>query len=162
VTENTHIQQGITAAMLRWSVTATDASNWHPLTWISHALDCQLYGLNPAGHHLSSVLLHVANTLLLFIFLTWVTGSPWRSGVVAGLFALHPINVESVAWIAERKNVLCMFFFLLTLGSYGWYARRPGWGRYLLVAFLFVLSLASKPMVVTLPFVLLLIDFWPL
>lgn len=162
IVENQNVQQGITIPMLRWALTATDASNWHPVTWISHALDCQLYGLHPAGHHLTSVLLHVINVVLLFLLLARVTGSTTRSLLVAGLFALHPISVESVAWIAERKNVLCTLFFLLTLGFYGWYARRPNVGRFLAVMAAFILGLAAKPMVVTLPFVLLLVDFWPL
>jgi len=162
VVENTHVQQGLTGETLRWALTSTDATNWHPLTWLSHALDCQLFGLNASGHHLTSVLLHVMNTLLIFLLLSRATGARWRSVVVALLFGLHPINVESVAWIAERKNVLCMFFMLLTLWAYGWYARRPRVERYLAVAALFVLALAAKPMAVTLPFVLLLVDFWPL
>ncbi len=162
VAENLHVQQGLSAATLRWAITSTAEANWHPLTWLSHALDCQLFGLHPAGHHLTSVLFHLLNVVLVFWLLLRVTGATWRSGLVAALFALHPINVESVAWIAERKNLLCMFFFLLTLGAYGWYARKPGVSRYLLVAGLFVLGLAAKPMVVTLPFVLLLLDFWPL
>jgi protein O-mannosyl-transferase len=162
VVENTHVQQGLTGETLRWALTSTDATNWHPLTWLSHALDCQLFGLNASGHHLTSVLLHVMNTLLIFLLLSRATGARWRSVVVALLFGLHPINVESVAWIAERKNVLCMFFILLTLWAYGWYARRPRVERYLAVAALFVLALAAKPMAVTLPFLLLLIDLWPL
>lgn len=162
VAENSHVQQGITLTMLRWAVTSTEQANWHPLTWISHALDCQLFGLDPAGHHFTSLLLHAANTVLLFLLLMQVTGRYWRSLMVAALFALHPINIESVAWVAERKTVLCMFFFLLTLAAYGWYARKPGVARYLLISILFALALAAKPMAVTLPFVLLLTDFWPL
>ena len=162
VVENVRIQQGLTWATARWALTSTDATNWHPLTWLSHAFDFQLYGLNAAGHHLTSVLLHVMNVILLFLLLSRATGSIGRSLAVALLFALHPINVESVAWVAERKNVLCMFFFLLTLLAYGWYARRPRIDRYLLVALMFVLALAAKPMAVTLPFALLLLDFWPL
>jgi Tfp pilus assembly protein PilF len=162
VVENSQVQQGLTLATLRWALTSTDATNWHPLTWLSHALDCQLFGLNPTGHHLTSVLLHVFSSVLLFLLLARVTGSTAKSFCVAALFALHPINVESVAWVAERKNVLCMFFVLLTLGTYGWYARRPDVGRYLTVVVLFILALAAKPMAVTLPFALLLLDFWPL
>ena len=162
IVENQHIQQGLNTATLRWALTSTEESNWHPLTWLSHALDCQLFGLNPAGHHFTNVLLHLLNVALLFWLLWRATGAAERSLLVAALFALHPLNVESVAWVAERKNVLCMFFFLLTLGAYGWYARRPGWKRYLWVAGLFVLALAAKPMAVTLPCVLLLLDFWPL
>ncbi|MFZ0772530.1 MAG: tetratricopeptide repeat protein [Candidatus Sulfotelmatobacter sp.] len=162
VTENPNVQQGLSAATFRWAMTSTAEANWHPLTWLSHALDCQLFGLNPAGHHLTSVLFHVLNVVLVFWLLVLATGATWRSLFVAALFGLHPINVESVAWAAERKNVLCMFFFLLAVGAYGWYAHKPNAGRYLLVAGLFVLGLSAKPMVVTLPFVLLLLDFWPL
>jgi tetratricopeptide (TPR) repeat protein len=162
VTENTHVQQGLTWGTVHWALVSSEASNWHPLTWTSHALDFQLYGLNAAGHHLTSILLHTLNAVLLFLLLFRATGKTARSLLVTSLFALHPINVESVAWVAERKSVLCMFFFLLTLGAYGWYARRPNLQRYLAVAGLFVLALAAKPMAVTLPFVLLLVDFWPL
>ncbi len=162
VTENRHVQQGLTQETLLWAFTSTSASNWHPVTWLSHALDCELFGLDPAGHHLMSLLFHVLNSLLVFLLLARATGATGRSFLVAAIFALHPINVESVAWVAERKNVLSMFFFLLTLVAYGWYARRPQIGRKLLVALLFILGLAAKPMIVTLPFVLLLVDFWPL
>ena len=162
VLENVQVQQGLTAATIKWAFVSSYASNWHPLTWLSHALDCQLFGLNPAGHHFSSLLLHTLNALLLFLILARATGAPIRSFVVAALFALHPINVESVAWVAERKNVLSMFFLLLAVGSYGWYARRPSIGRYLVPFLLFACALAAKPMAVTLPFLLLLVDFWPL
>jgi tetratricopeptide (TPR) repeat protein len=160
--ENLHVQQGLSAATVRWAFMSTEEMNWHPLTWLSHALDCQLYGLNPAGHHATSILLHVLNSGLLFFLLALATGKTARSLAVAALFALHPINVESVAWIAERKNVLSMFFCLLTLAAYGWYARKPGSSRYLLVAVSFSLGLAAKPMIVTLPLAMLLLDFWPL
>ena len=162
VINNSHVQAGVTRATFSWALKSTDASNWHPVTWLSHALDCELYALNPHGHHVTNVLLHVLNVVLLFLLLTYATGAVGRSFLVAALFAIHPMNVESVAWIAERKNVLSTFFFLLTLGAYGWYAFRPSVNRYLAVAALFVLGLASKPMVVTLPCVLLLLDFWPL
>jgi protein O-mannosyl-transferase len=162
VTQNAHIQTGLSWQTFTWALTATEADNWHPLTWLSHALDCQLYGLNPGGHHLTNVLFHVLNVVILFLLLEWATGAMGRSFVVAALFALHPLNVESVAWVAERKNVLSTLFFLLALGAYGWYARRPNLKRYVAVAALFVLGLAAKPMVITLPFVLLLLDFWPL
>jgi tetratricopeptide (TPR) repeat protein len=162
VTNNSHVQAGLSAETVRWALISTQYSNWHPLTWLSHALDCQLYGLNPYGHHVTNVLLHVLNVVLLFLLLVRATGAVGRSLLVAALFAFHPMNVESVAWIAERKNVLSTFFFLLTLGAYGWYALKPEVKRYVAVAALFVLGLAAKPMVVTLPFVLLLIDFWPL
>jgi len=162
VLDNTQIHQGLNWETFKWALTTTYAWNWHPLTWFSHAIDCQLYGLNPGGHHFTSVLLHIFNSLILFLILARVTGARGRSLVVAALFALHPINVESVAWIAERKTVLSMLFLLLTVAAYGWYARRPRVERYLLVFLLFALALAAKPMVVTLPFLLLLIDFWPL
>ena len=162
VTRNMHVQSGVSWKTVAWSLTSTQQSNWHPLTWLSHALDCQLYGLNPAGHHFTSLFIHALNVLLLFLLLQKVTGSRWRSLLVAGLFALHPLNVESVAWIAERKNVLSTFFFFSALGAYGWYALKPSIKRYLIVATLFALGLTAKPMVITLPFVLLLLDFWPL
>src|SRR5579872_3847715 len=145
VTNNAVLHNGLTWQAFTWAWTADYAQNWHPLTWISHALDCQLYGLNPAGHHLTSLLLHILNVLLLFLLLLRATGAMGRSFVVAALFALHPLNVESVAWVAERKNVLCTFFFLLALGTYGWYVRRPEVKRYLAVVALFALGLAAKP-----------------
>jgi protein O-mannosyl-transferase len=159
---NSHVNSGLSWQNIKWAVTAVAVGNWHPVTWISHALDCQLFGLNATGHHLTSILLHSVNVLLLFLLLCKATGKIGRSWVVSALFAVHPFNVESVAWVAERKNLLCTFFFLLALAAYGWYAQKPGLKRYLAVAALFVLSLASKPMVVTFPFVLLLVDFWPL
>jgi len=162
VTNNLHVQAGLTWKTLAWAWTTTEAENWHPLTWLSHALDWQLFGLSPAGHHLTSLLLHVLNVLLLFLLLVRVTGATGRSLLVAALFALHPLNVESVAWAAERKNVLSTLLFLLAMGAYGWYARLPNVRRYLVMAALFALGLAAKPMVITLPFVLLLLDFWPL
>jgi Flp pilus assembly protein TadD len=162
VTNNAVIHAGLNWRSFVWSFNAGYAQNWHPLTWISHALDCQLYGLNPAGHHLTNLILHVLNVVILFLLLLWATGAVGRSLLVAALFALHPLNVESVAWVAERKNVLSTLFFLLALGAYGWYAHSPNVKRYLAVAALFVLGLASKPSVITLPFVLLLLDFWPL
>lgn len=162
VGHNQHVSAGLTWNTVTWALTSTEESNWHPLTWFSHALDVEVYGLNPAGHHLTNLLFHVGNALLLFLLLTWATGATGRSLLVAALFALHPINVESVAWIAERKNVLSTFFFLLAIGAYGWYSLKPSFKRGLAVAGFFVLGLASKPMVITLPFVLLLLDFWPL
>jgi len=162
VTENPHIQNGLTPAAIHWSFTTFEQANWHPLTWLSHALDCQLFHLNPAGHHATSILLHAFNVVLLFLVFQWFTGCVWRSFLVAALFALHPLNVESVAWVAERKSVLSMFFFLLTLAAYGWYVRKPAVARYLLVAVLFAAGLMAKPMVITLPFLLLLLDYWPL
>jgi len=162
VLQNAHVKAGLTWDTLTWAVTATEQSNWHPLTWLSHALDCQLFGLDPSGHHWMNVMIHALNVVLLFLLLWRVTAATWKSFLVAALFGLHPLNVESVAWVAERKNVLSTLFFLLALGAYGWYARRPEIRRYLVVALLFVLGLASKPMVITLPFVLMLLDYWPL
>lgn len=162
ITENPHIRQGLTANTVEWALTSTEQANWHPLTWMSHALDVSLFGLNPAGHHFTSVLLHAINVVLLFLLLTGATGRAGPSFFVAALFAVHPINVESVAWVAERKNVLCTLFFFLTLYCYGWYVQKPNWKRYLAVLGLFVAGLASKPMVITLPFVLMLVDYWPL
>ena len=162
VFENAHVRAGLTWGTVAWAFTTNDAGNWHPVTWLSHALDFELFHLNPTGHHYTNVLLHVANAILLFLLLERVTGFTWRSLCVAALFALHPLSVESVAWIAERKNLLCTFFFLLGLAAYAWYARKPGIVRYLSVAVLFALGLMSKPMVITFPFVLLLFDFWPL
>jgi protein O-mannosyl-transferase len=162
VTENDQVQVGLTWPTIKWAFTTFQVGTWHPLTWISHALDCELFGLNPAPHHDTNLLLHTLNVVLLFWVLQAATGYAGRSAVVAALFALHPINVESVAWIAERKNVLSMLFFLLALGAYRWYAREPKVGRYAAVAFLFALGLLAKPQVVTFPFVLLLWDYWPL
>ena len=161
VTANPQVQQ-LNWQTVRWSLTTFHASNWHPVTWLSHALDCRLFGLDAGRHHETNLLLHVLNGLLLFWVLARATGCSGRSFAVAALFALHPINVESVAWIAERKNLLSMFFCLLTLAAYRWYAQKPVVPRYVLVAVLFALGLMSKPQVVTLPFVLLLWDYWPL
>jgi tetratricopeptide (TPR) repeat protein len=162
ITSNPHVGAGLTWATVKWAFTTYQQANWHPLTWLSHALDCELFGLNPAGPHYVNVLLHAANAVLLFLLLQSTTGFRWRSLMVAALFALHPINVESVAWAAERKNVLSMLFFLLALHAYVWYARRPGLRRYAAVASFFVLALLSKPQVITFPFLLLLLDYWPL
>lgn len=162
VTANPHVQQGLTRATLEWAASSVEHSNWHPVTWLSHALDCELFGLAPAGHHFSSLLLHAINAALLFLFLASVTAKTGRSLFVAALFALHPINVESVAWIAERKTVLSMFFLLLTLAAYAWYVSRPTAGRYISVVVPYALGLAAKPMIVTLPFLLMLLDYWPL
>ena len=162
VTEVPQVQQGLGWDSVVWSMTAMEAANWHPLTWLSHMLDVQLFGLNPAGHHLTNLLLHLANVLLLFGVLQQMTGAVWRSALVAALFALHPLNVESVAWVAERKNVLSTLFWLLTMAAYMGYVRRPHWGRYLGMMGIFVLGLMAKPMLVTLPCVLLLLDYWPL
>ncbi|MGA8877077.1 MAG: tetratricopeptide repeat protein [Candidatus Korobacteraceae bacterium] len=162
VTANSHVQSGLSWETAKWAFSSYDAANWHPVTWLSHALDYQFFYLDPAGHHGTNVVLHVVNVLLLFWVLRSATGFVGRSAMVAALFALHPINVESVAWVAERKNLLSMLFFLLALAAYRWYAERPHLGRYLLCALLFLLGLMSKPQVITLPFVLLLWDYWPL
>lgn len=162
VVENPYVRSGLHWSTVRWASTTFDQANWHPLTWLSHVLDVQLFGLNPAAHHSINLLLHAANVLLLFLLLQWLTGYTWRSFAVAVLFAIHPVNAESVAWIAERKNVLCMFFFLLTLLSYASYVRKPRGLRYLGVLVGVAMALMSKPMVITLPFILLLLDYWPL
>jgi hypothetical protein len=162
VTDNIDIQDGLNWDTVKWAFTSYYSLNWHPLTWLSHALDVQLFGLNPARHHDVNLLLHVFNVVLLFWILERATGYAGRSAVVAALFAVHPINVEAVAWITERKTLLSMLFFLLALGTYRWYARRPGIARYALVALWFALGLMAKPQIITLPFVLLLWDYWPL
>src|SRR5271155_4380141 len=162
VSDNAHVRDGFTWQSIKWAFTSYDESNWHPLTWLSHMLDCQFFHLNPAGHHYTNAALHALNAALLFWVLYSASGFIWRSFMAAALFALHPINVESVAWVAERKNLLSLFFFLLALGAYGWYARQPRVNRYAVVASLFSLGLMAKPQVITLPFVLLLWDYWPL
>jgi tetratricopeptide (TPR) repeat protein len=182
ITDNPHVNVGLSGPGMIWAFQSGYAANWHPLTWISLMLDCQFYGLNPWGHHLTNLLFHTANTLLLFLWLSRLTGALWQSGLVAALFAWHPVHVESVAWAAERKDVLSAFFWMLTLITYTRYALRVTGDRrqvtgdapfrprvtchvlphYFLALFFFACGLMSKPMVVTLPFVLLLIDFWPL
>jgi len=174
ITGNAHVKNGLSWAGILWAFQTGYAANWHPLTWISHMMDCQLFGLDPSGHHLVNLLFHTANTLLLFILLNNLTGAIWRSAFVAALFAWHPLHVESVAWAAERKDVLSAFFWMLTLIAYAKFAKgekpsatakSPGFLAspfYWLALFFFACGLMSKPMVVTLPFVLLLLDFWPL
>ena len=187
VTRNAHVQGGLTWAGLSWAFAQAHASNWHPVTWLSHMLDCQVYGLNPAGHHLTNLLFHAANTVLLFLWLRSLTGAVWRSALVAALFGVHPLHVESVAWVAERKDVLSAFFGLLSLWAYSEYARQSGvWSLkskveggpqpivhaprstlhaprlYALSLLFFALGLMSKPMLVTWPCVMLLLDYWPL
>jgi tetratricopeptide (TPR) repeat protein len=162
VIDDPHINRGLTWPGVKWVFSHAYFANWHPLTLLSHMLDCTLFGLDAGGHHLTSVLLHVANTLVLFFVLCGATGAPWRSSVVAALFALHPLHVESVAWVSGRKDVLSTLFGFAALGAYGSYARRGGAGRYALTALLLALGLMSKPMLVTLPFVFLLWDYWPL
>jgi protein O-mannosyl-transferase len=163
VYENRHVQEGLNVEAVRWAITTWHSCNWHPLTWLSHMLDCRFFGLTPGGHHLSSVLLHAVAAILLFLSLRRLTASFWPSAWVAAVFAIHPLRVESVAWVAERKDVLGGLFFTLTLWFYSRYAERPAsWGRYFLLVASFALGLAAKPMLVTLPFVLLLLDYWPL
>lgn len=162
VSGNPHVQSGLNLRNLLWAFTTIDVANWHPLTWLSYMLDYQIFGLNPAGYHLTNLVLHALNVVLLFFVLYYGTGFLGRSFFVAALFALHPLNVQSVAWVAERKNVLSTLFWLLAIAAYGWYVTKPGWKRYLVVVILFALGLMAKPMVVTLPFVLLLLDYWPL
>jgi tetratricopeptide (TPR) repeat protein len=162
VTKNRHVQTGLTLQGLVWAFTTHYAGNWHPLTWLSHMLDCQLFGLNPKGHHLTNLFLHIVNTVSLFLVFRWMTGSIWRSAFVAALFAFHPLHVESVAWVAERKDVLSTLFWILTMFAYLHYVQRSGTGRYLLILLCFALGLMAKPMLVTLPFTLLLLDYWPL
>jgi tetratricopeptide (TPR) repeat protein len=162
VTQNHFVQKGLTLPGIVWAWRATVMANWHPLTWISHMADVQMFRMNPAGHHASSLLLHALNVALLFFLLYKATGFLWRSAMVAAAFAVHPLNVECVAWVSERKSLLCTTLLFLALFAYGWYCRKPGVARYLLVALLFALGLAAKPMVITLPFALLLLDYWPL
>jgi tetratricopeptide (TPR) repeat protein len=162
ITINNHVKNGITLDGIRWAFTTDYFANWHPVTWISHMLDVQFFGLRPRGHHLTNLLFHLANTLLLFFVLERMTKARWESAFVAALFALHPLHVESVAWVAERKDVLSTFFWILTMAAYCLYVERPGLQRYLLVVLFFGLGLMSKSMLVTLPFVLLLLDYWPL
>jgi len=162
VIENYNIQKGLNFESITWVFTTGYAANWHPLTWLSHMMDYSIYGMNAGGHHLTSLLLHLLNTLLLFIVFRMMTGAVWKSAVIAGLFALHPLHVESVAWVSERKDVLSTFFWMLTLLAYFYYTGNPCIKRYIPVVLCFTLGFLSKPMVVTLPFVLLLLDYWPL
>ena len=162
VTKNIHVSTGLNLGNVVWAFTSFHQGNWHPLTWISHMADCQLFGLNSGPHHFVNVVLHAVNVLLLYWLLQRATGAVWRSFLVAALFAAHPLNVETVAWVAQRKSLLCTLFSLLTVAAYGWYVRRPDWKKYLVVAAAFSLALMSKPMAVSLPLVLLLLDYWPL
>jgi protein O-mannosyl-transferase len=162
IVDNAWLKDGLRWTTVEWAFTSFEQANWHPLTWLSHALDCQLFGLNPAGHHAVNVLLHGFNAALLFLLLAGATGFRWRSLMVAALFALHPMNVESVAWAAERKSVLSTFFFLLAFLAYDWYARAPQRRRYTAVFFLYAAALLAKPQVITFPFLLMLWDYWPL
>ena len=158
---NPNIASGLTLASIQWAFTTAYEVNWMPLTWMSHMLDIQLFGLNAGSHHLVNLLFHAASSGLLYVFLRRGTGAPWRSAVVATLFALHPLHVESVAWVAERKDVLSAFFGMLTLLAYARYTEKQGVGSYLVTLLLFLLGLLSKPMLVSLPLVLLLLDYWP-
>lgn len=162
ITDNVYVQQGLTAESIQWAFTSGYASNWHPLTWLSHMLDYERFGLNPTGHHLNNLFFHLLNTLLLFLLLNRMTGRFWQSAFVAALFALHPLHVESVAWAAERKDLLSALFWILTMWAYVAYVRKPSRLQYLVVLIVFALGLMAKPMLVTLPFVLLLLDYWPL
>lgn len=162
ILNNPWVREGLSLSNIAWAFQSAHASNWHPLTWLSHMLDVSLFGLDPGRHHVINVLIHMVNSVLLLRILKRMTGKLWLSSVVAALFAVHPLNIESVAWISERKNLLCTLFGLLTLGAYVRYIEGPGVKNYLLVFLLFLLSLIAKPMLVTLPFLLLLLDCWPL
>ena len=162
VTKNVHVSTGLSPGNIAWAFTTFHEGNWHPVTWFSHMADCALFGLNSGPHHLVNVILHAINAGLLFFLLQQATGAVWRSFLVATLFAVHPLNVETVAWVAERKSLLCSLFSLLTLAAYGWYVRRPGWRPYFAMVAAFALALMSKPMAVSLPLLMLLFDYWPL
>ena len=162
VLTNAHVRAGLTGDSILWAFTNTQCMHWFPLTWLTHMFACQAYGLNPGGHHLLNLLLHCGNTLLLFALFRTMTGALVQSAVLAACFAVHPLAVESVAWVSERSNVLCVFFWLLTMLAYARYARGPSSIRYVFVIALFALGLLAKPMAVSLPFVLLLMDYWPL
>jgi tetratricopeptide (TPR) repeat protein len=162
VYENPYIQDGVTFDSIIWALTNAHSNNWHPLTWLSHMIDWQLFGLWAGGHHLISLFFHIVNSLLLFFVFRKMTGNVWQSAFMAALFALHPLHVQSVAWVSERKDVLSGFFWMLTLWAYIRYVRRSDWPAYMLVLIFYIFGLISKPMVVTLPFVLLLLDYWPL
>ncbi len=162
VTSNNYVKSGLSTHSITWAFSTFYSYNWHPLTWISHMLDVQLFGLNPMGHHVTGLLFHIANSVLLFVLFKRMTGATWKSLCLAGLFALHPLHVESVAWVAERKDVLSTFFWFLTMLTYVEDARNPKAVPYALFTLLFILGLMAKPMLVSLPFVLLLMDYWPL
>jgi protein O-mannosyl-transferase len=162
VSENPHVQAGLTWEGIRWAFTSFDASNWHPLTWLSLMLDVQLFGNQPGAFHTANLCLHIVTAILLLLFLARTTERLWLAAAVAGLFALHPLHVESVAWISERKDVLSGLFWMASMLAYAWYSGRPSWKRYAVVVIFFALGLMAKPMLVTLPLVLLLLDYWPL
>ena len=161
ITENSHVNSGLSLGNALWAFTAVHSENWHPLTWISHMLDAEIYGLNPGGHHRTNLLLHLANVVLLYLLLQRITKHAWRSALVAVLFAVHPLRVESVAWAAERKDLLSTFFVILTIWANARYVEKAGAKRYLPVFLLYACALMSKPMPVTLPLLLLLLDYWP-
>ncbi|MGD0597741.1 MAG: tetratricopeptide repeat protein [Sedimentisphaerales bacterium] len=162
ITSNEYVQKGLSLESIKWAFTTWHQGNWHPLTWMSHLIDSTVFGMKPAGHHLVSVGFHIANVILLFLILKKMTGAIWPSAFVAAVFGLHPLGVESVAWVAERKNVLSNLFAFLTIWAYLWYSQKPGWRRYAVIAILFAAGLLSKSMLVTLPFVLILLDYWPM
>jgi len=165
VTDNPHVKQGLSWENLKWALNPEKSSEfgyWQPVTWLSHMLDCQIFGVRADMHHLMNLGFHLFNVFLLFLFLNYMTGCPWRSLFVAALFALHPINVDSVAWVSERKNLLSTAFGLIAMIGYVYYAKKPSILRYCLLVIPFAISLMAKSMLVTLPFVLLLLDFWPL
>src|SRR5690606_18970454 len=165
ITKNVYVQSGLSAESIKLAFSsdlAKYSGHWHPLTWLSLMLDHSLFGLNPAGYHLVNLLFHVLNTVLLFLVLRRMTKATWPCAFVAALFAIHPLHVESVAWVVERKDVLSTFFWMLTMGAYSYYVEQKTVQRYAFVVLFFILGLMSKPMLVTLPFVLLLLDFWPL
>jgi len=162
ILDNQHVKSGFNIKNVSWALTTLHGGFWFPLTWLSHMLDSELYGINPKGHHFNNLLLHIVNSILLFLLLNRMTDALWRSAFVAALFALHPLHVEPVAWVSSRKDVLSTLFWMLTMWFYAYYTERPNMKRYLLVLLFFILGLMSKPMLVTLPFVLLLLDYWPL
>ncbi len=162
VTNNPHFNRGLRSEGIKQAFSQAHGGFWIPLTWVSYMIDSQLYGMKPGGYHMTNILFHILNTLLVFTVFRKMTGDLWRSGFIAAMFAVHPIHVESVAWVAERKDLLFAFFWLLTMWGYLHYVRQPGIKRYLLVLLFFSAGLMAKPMIVTLPFVLLLLDYWPL
>jgi len=162
IIENANVRAGLTGKSILWALTSNEQANWHPLTWLSLEMDSQLFGVRAWGFHLTNLLLHAANAVLLFAVLRTMTGALWRSALVAALFGVHPLHVESVAWAAERKDVLSTFFWMLTMGAYVQYVAFPNKKRYLAMIAFFALGLTAKPMLVTLPFALLLLDYWPL
>lgn len=162
ITDNPHVRPGLSLTNIKWAFTSFEQSNWHPVAWLSHMLDCQLFGLNPGPQHVVNAMLHAANVLLLFWILQKATGAIGRSFLVSALFAVHPLNVETVAWLAQRKSLLSAFCSLLAVAAYGWFVREHGWKSYAAIMAAFAVALMAKPMAVTLPLLLLLFDYWPL